>query len=59
MIVIVEIIAGRLMRETLTRQECQLVAMLETNKGSGAISCHLETQLTESNECAKQTVAYL
>ena len=49
MIVIVEIIVGRLMREALTRQGCQLVTMmLETNKGlpSGVTGCHLENTVS-------------
>ena len=47
----VEIIAGWQMG-ALTRQWCQLVTMLEANKGlpSGIIGCQLETQLTRNNE---------
>ena len=60
MIVVVEIIAGQLMREALTRKGCQLVTMLETNKGlpSGDVGCQLETQLTGSNKYSRQTAAY-
>jgi hypothetical protein len=45
MIVIVEIIAGRLMRDALTRQGCQFVTiMLGKNKDlpSGPTGSHLE-----------------
>ena len=43
MIVVVEIIAGWLMRNALTRQECQLATMLEMNKGipRGVTGFHL------------------
>ena len=59
MIVIVEIIAGGLMCDALTRQGCQLIAMLETSKSlpSGNTGFHLKIQLKGSNEC-KQTAAY-
>ena len=62
MIVVIEIIAGRLMRHALTRQGCQrqIVTVLETNKGlpSGATGCQLEVGLTGSNEYSKQAAAY-
>ena len=60
MIVVVEIIAGRLMREALKIQGCQLVTMLETNKGlpSGVTGPQLKSQLTGTNEYSKQTAAY-
>ena len=50
-VVTVEIIAGWQMG-ALTRQWCQLVTMLEANKGlpSGITGCQLETQLTRNNE---------
>ena len=59
-IVIVEIIAGGLMRAALRRQGCRLVAMLETNKSlpSGNTGFHLKIQLKGSNESSKQTAAY-
>ena len=55
MIVVVEVIAGRQMRDALTKQGCQLVTMLKTNKGlpNGATASHLEIQLMGSNEHSK------
>ena len=55
MIVVVEIVAGRLMREALPRQTCQFVIVLETNNGlpRGVTGFHLEAQLTGSNEYPK------
>ena len=43
-----------------TRVLYQLVTILETNRSlpSGAKGCHLETQLTGSNEYSKDTAAY-
>ena len=50
MIVGVEIITSRLVREALTRYECQLVTiMLEKDLPSGNTGFHLEKQLTQSN----------
>ena len=48
MVVVVEIIAGGLMRDALTRRGCQLVTILEMNKDlpSGVTGFHLKTKLT-------------
>ena len=61
MIVVVKIIDDRLMRDALTRQRCQLDTIIvkkEQVLPSGATSCHLETQLTESDEYSNKTAAY-
>ena len=60
MIVDVEIIAGRTMRDALTRRDCQLVTVLETNNDlpSGANGSQLKTQLTGSKDYSKKTAAY-
>ena len=56
MIVVVEIIAIWLVQDTLARQGCQLLTILEMNKGlaSDVTGCHLETV----NGYSKQTAPY-